>query len=260
MPAGSADEHARENGAASEAAQREAVREALAEDDHHERAHGPAGGAFDQARELILPREEHLGRASPGHLDEDQHDNTDRDADNGCQQHHSAFDDRLEHQRQPLDGGAEDRSDDADHDRPQKLGHTGAAGRRDVRDREREGAEAGPVVEPDEDQRADTGSEQPGREHHSEHRAADPGHLHHQERGRKRRAEERADRGEAPGGADHDTGHLRRVPLDQVEGEDSEAAADRDQRRLRAEDDPEAERGERGNDDPWELDRRHGAR
>ena len=93
-------------------------REALAEDNHQERAHGPAGSAFDQARELILSREEHLGRASPCYFDEDQHDNTDRDADNGCQQHHSAFDDRLEQQRQPLDAGAEDRRDDADHDRP----------------------------------------------------------------------------------------------------------------------------------------------
>jgi len=135
-PACSADEHVREDGAASEAAQREAVREALAEDDHQERAHGPAVGAFDQARELILSREEHLGRASPGFLDEDQHDHTDRDPDNGCQQHHSAFDDRLEQQRQPLDAGAEDRRDDADHDRPEKLGHTGAAGHGDVRDRE----------------------------------------------------------------------------------------------------------------------------
>jgi hypothetical protein len=177
----------------------------------------------------------------------------------GGQQHHSAFDDRLEQQRQPLDAGAEERRDDADHDRPQKLGHTGAAGRREVRDREREGAEAGPVVEADEDQRADTGSEQPGREHHTEHRTADPGHLHHQERGRKRRAEERADRGETPCRGDHDTGHLRRVALDQVDDEDSEAAADRDQRRLRAKDDPEAERDERCNDDPGELDRRHGS-
>jgi hypothetical protein len=91
----SADEHAREDWAASEAAQREAVREAFAEADHQERAHGPAGGAFDQARELILSREEHLRRASPGYFDEDQHDNTNRDADDGCQQHHSAFDDRL---------------------------------------------------------------------------------------------------------------------------------------------------------------------
>ena len=124
---------------------------------------------------------------------------------------------------------------------------------------EREGAEAGPVVEPDENQRADAGSEQPGREHHSEHRAADPGHLHHQEGGRKRRAEERADRCEAPGCADHGTGHLRRVALEQVNGEHSEAAADRDQRRLRAKDDAEAERGERGNDDPGELDRPYGS-
>ena len=38
-----------------------------------------------------------------------------------------------------------------------------------------------------------------------------------------------------------------------------EAAADRDRRRLRAEDDPEAEGGERGSDDPGELDRRHGS-
>ena len=99
------------------------------------------------------------------------------------------------------------------NDRPQKLGHTGAAGHEGCPATASEKvAEAGPVVEPDEDQRADTGSDQPGREHHSEHRAADPGHLHHQERGR----EEAMPRSvliaaKLPAGADHDTGHLRRV-------------------------------------------------
>ena len=44
--------------------------------------------------------------------------------------------------------------------------------------------------------------------------------------------------------------------LDQVDREDTEAAADRDQRRLGTEDDTEAQRRERGEDDAGQLDRR----
>ena len=100
----------------------------------------------------------------------------------------------------------------------------------------------------------DPGREQPGHEHDAHHRAAEPARLHHQERAGERRAEQRADRGEAPGGADHDARLVRRIALDQMDGEHPQAAADRDQRRLGAEHDPEAERGERRDDDPGKLD------
>src|SRR4051812_37918515 len=99
--AGGADEHAREDRASAEAAQREAVREALAEDDHHERADYPPSGTLDQARKLVLSREKDITRASPGRFDEDEDDDADRDADERCEQHPSAFDDPLQPLRQP---------------------------------------------------------------------------------------------------------------------------------------------------------------
>ena len=50
-----------------------------------------------------------------------------------------------------------------------------------------------------------------------------------------RRAEERADRSKAAGPADHGDRHRGRVTLDKPHRQDAEAAADRDQRRLRPE-------------------------
>ena len=87
-------------------------------------------------------------------------------------------------------------------------------------------------------------------------RAAEAGRLHQQERTDDRRAEQRRDRGEAAGDADDHRRHRRRVLLEQVDREDAEAAADRDERSLGTEDDAEAQRGERGEDDAGQLDRR----
>ena len=95
--------------------------------------------------------------------------------------------------------------------------------------------EPGPAVEADEDRAQPTpAASRPGTQHDAEHRAAEAGRLHQQERADERRAEQRADRGEAAGGADHGTRLRGCVPLDQLHREHAEAAADRDQRRLRA--------------------------
>ncbi len=75
---------------------------------------------------------------------------------------------------------------------------SGVPNGRDVGDGERERAETGPVVEPDEDERADAGGEQTRDEHDSEHRAAESGHFHHEERSDDGRPEQRADGREAP--------------------------------------------------------------
>ncbi len=95
----------------------------------------------------------------------------------------------------------------------------------------------------------------PGTSTTPEHRPAEPGRLEQQERAQERRSEQRADRGEAPGRGDHG-GRLRgRVARREADGERAEPAADRDQRRLRAEHRAERERGERGEEDPRQLDR-----
>ena len=51
--------------------------------------------------------------------------------------------------------------------------------------------------------RADARGQQARQEDRAEHRTADPGGLHEQEGAGQRRAEQRADRGEAAGGGDH---------------------------------------------------------
>ena len=92
---------------------------------------------------------------------------------------------------------------------------------RDVRkagNGQRERAEPGPGVEADEHQGADAGGQQAGHQHELEHRAAQPRGLHQQERPDQRRAEQRADGGEATGRAHH--GWMRpSVPLDQADAQ-----------------------------------------
>ena len=114
-------------------------------------------------------------------------------------------------------------------------------------------AEAGPVVQADEDQCADAGGEQPRQRHQAQGRAADAGRLHDQEGAQQGRAEQGADRGEAAGRRHDRQGHRRCVLVDQVHGQRSEAATDGDERRLGAEDGAEAQRGQGGQDDAGEL-------
>ena len=71
-----------------------------------------------------------------------------------------------------------------------------------------------------------------------------------------RRAQERGNGGEAPRDTDHHHGHRRCIPLEQVHGEDAEPTPDGDQRRLRAHDRAQAERGEGRHNNAEELDRR----
>ncbi len=202
------------------------------------------------AWKLVLPGEEDVGARLVGGLDEDQDQDADPDACERRQDEAPRCDDRLQCERQLPDDRAENGRQDADRDRPQELGSGRASCGRDVRDRERERPEPGPVVEADVDQRPDACREQPRHEHDAHQRSAEPARLHEQEGAGERRAEQRRDCGEAPGGADHDARHLRRVALDQVHGEHAHAAADRDQRRFGAEHDAEAEGGERREDDP----------
>ncbi len=129
----------------------------------------------------------------------------------------------------------------------------------DIRDCQGERPEAGPGVEADEDERSHPGGEQAGDEHDAQHRPAEPGGLHQQERPDERRAEQRADRGEASRRPDHGHRLRRRVLLDEMHGEHAEAAADRDQRRLRPEHDAEAQGRQRRDHDAGQVDREHRA-
>ena len=151
------------------------------------------------------------------------------------------LDDRLEKQAEAPDRSPEEGGGDPDRDRPEELGAVGASEGRNVWDRQSERPEAGPGVQADEDERPHPGAQETWDENDAQHRAAEPGGLHQEERSDEGRAEERADRREASCRPDHGNRLRRRVLLEQVNGEDAEPAADRDQRRLGPEHDPEAE-------------------
>src|SRR5208283_98217 len=126
---------------------------------------------------------------------------------------------------------------------------------RNVRDGQREGSETGPFVQADEDERTDAGREQSRHEHDSHQRASEPGGLHEEKRTGNRRAKKCADGREAAGSGDHGDRHGGGILLEQVHCEEPHSAPDRDEGRLRPENYSQAQRGEGGDDDAWQLDR-----
>ena len=100
---------------------------------------------------------------------------------------------------------------------------------------------------------ADAGREKSGKGDQAQRHAADAGGLHDQERAEDRGAEQGADRREAAGRGHDGQRHRRRVLLEQAHGQRGEAAADRDQRRLRPEHRAQAQGREGGEDDAGEL-------
>ena len=129
----------------------------------------------------------------------------------------------------------------------------------DVGDGERERPESGPVVEPDVDERADAGSEQARDEHDAHQRAAEPAASIRRKAPASGEPSSVAMAAKLPAAPITTARHLGCVSLDQVHGEHAMPASDRDQRRLGAEHDAEAESGERGEDDAGEVDRPDGA-
>ena len=86
--------------------------------------------------------------------------------------------------------------------------------------------------------------------------AAEAGRLHEQERPEYRRPEQRADRGEAAGRPDDQSGLGGGVLLaDEMKDEDAEPSAQGDQGCFGAEHGAEGQGGEGGEDDAGELDR-----
>ena len=117
-------------------------------------------------------------------------------------------------------------------------------------------AETGQRVQAEEDERADAGGQQAGQQDQADQRAAQARGLQQQEGAEQRRAQQRADRGEAAGRRDHARRHRRSVARSETHGQDTETASDHDQRSLGAENDPEAQRAERGEQNARQFDRR----
>ena len=159
-------------------------------------------------------------------------------------------------QREPPDAERDERRDQPDDDGPAELRDIGRPGGGQVGQREGEGAEPGPALQADEDERADPRGQQTRQQHHAEHRPGHRGRLHQQERAQQRIAEQRGDRREASRRRDHRGGLGRGVPPGEAHRQSGQPRPERDQRRLRSQHRAEAEGGQRGQRDAGYLDRR----
>ena len=126
---------------------------------------------------------------------------------------------------------------------------------RQRRQRQRLLVHAGPVVHAREDERPGARGDEAGKESATDvacgNLAGRGGDLEQEERRDQRPAEERRNGGERAG-QDQQL-RLRLARTHESNGDRAEAEAERDERRLGAEDDPERERRERGEEDAREL-------
>ena len=125
---------------------------------------------------------------------------------------------------------------------------------RQVRDGQAELSEARYRTEADEDESTDAGGEQPGSEYQRGRRPAEPDGLHHQERSEQRGSQQGRNGGEAARAAHHRQGLRGGVVLDEPHDERGDPAAQGDEGRLRADDGPQAERRQGGDEDAPQLD------
>ncbi len=154
---------------------------------------------------------------------------------------------------QSADRSAEECGGDTDSDGPAELGERRGTHLGKIGDRERGRHQSGQRVQPDEDQRPDAGRQQAGHQDDRDRRSAEPRHLHEQEGAEQGRAEQRADGGEAAGRADQGDALRRSIVLDQVHPPGRDAAAEGDQRRLRAQDRSERQGHQRSGRDAGQV-------
>ena len=102
--------------------------------------------------------------------------------------------------------------------------------------------EAAPVAEPDEDEVADRGGDEPRQDHGQEGRAHRQPALHHEQAADERAAEERGDRGERPGRRKHRL--LALVCAVEERHRHPHDGSERDERRFGAEHSAERQRAE----------------
>ena len=248
-PAGRADEHARERRAAAEAAQRQAVGQPLADDEQHERAHRPAGRRpRSAAGQRSWPENSTCDEPSAGALGEQRPRGSPmRDADQRVSAAPCAG--RRRAGGPGRDGGSRCRG--RRRAIPIAMAHRNSA-TVGVPNVGMSGTASEKVPKPVRLSRPTKISEpmpaasRPGTSITPSMGPPSPATSISRNAAGQRRPEQRADRGEAAGGADHGDGLSRRVPLQQVDRQHAEPAADRDQRRLGAQHGAQRQRRERG--------------
>ena len=209
----------------------------------------------EQGRQGVLAGEQHERRRLTRPLGKDRRQPADRQPHHRRQQDQPALDVGPQMQAQPPKSVSQHGGRQSDDDRPAELGDVGVPEMGQVRNGEREGAMAGPAVEPDEDEGSDTSRQQPGHQHQSHHRATQPRCLHQEEGAGDRGAEQRADGGETAGRG-HYRDRLRRgIPFGGVHDESGQPATDGDQGRFWSEHRSKGQGRQGGQHHPGQLDR-----
>jgi hypothetical protein len=140
----------------------------------------------------------------------------------------------------------------ADDEGPAELGDVRSGECGEIGQGERERPVPRPCVQADEHERADARGKQAGQQDRPQHGPPDADRLHEQERAAEWGPDEGADGREAARGCDHGERLLGHVPSCQPHGRRGEAAADRDERRLRADHRSESQTHQRGGRDAEE--------
>ena len=155
------------------------------------------------------------------------------------------------------DHEGEDGDEQRDDDRPEEVAPARAAVRRQRKRAQRPGAraQARPRAQPDEDEGADAGCKEAGEEDERQGRPAEAGRLDDDDAADHGRAEDRRDRREAARRPHQAERLVGRVALDGPHRQDPEPRAEGYQRRLRPEDEAEAERRDGGEENARQLDR-----
>ena len=212
----------------------------------------------EQRAERLLAREEHgVGRLA-GRFGEGDREAADGEPGGDREQERAPVDQPLRpagelHDREHDDGGG-----DGEHDRPARSrpspGPPNGGSGNGLND---QAAVLKPENEPSPMKTSEPtpAASRPGRSTSGRVGPAEPGRLDHQHGADHRRAEDRRDRREAPGGRHQADGLVGRVALDQAHRERPQPDAERDQRPLRPEHEPEAERRERRQQHSRQVDR-----
>ena len=117
------------------------------------------------------------------------------------------------------------------------------------------GVETGPRPHAHQHERPDAGSKHARDQHHGQPRPAQTRRLDHDDRGDQRRLEDHREGGERTGGCHHGRQLLGRILSDPTYDEDPQAAAERYERCLRPEHDPESYARNRRQEDARQLNR-----
>jgi hypothetical protein len=215
---------------------------------------------LEQRRERRLAGEQHVGLRFAGRLAVGDRQPGHGQASQQGEQHEAPLHVRAQEQGRPPDPVADQCGRRPDGQRPAELRQVQMRRRREVRDGQGERPVPGPRVQAEEDQRPHARAQQAGDQHDGGQRAAQHGGLQQQERGGQRIPEQGADGREAPGCGEYRAGAGGHIAPGQLDRQERQPAAERDQRALGPDHRAQAQAHQRRQEDAGQLVRlRHAA-